>query len=158
MWDSIHSETSEWNIYNIFEPAVHSSVQFKAASSQHQHPSPRGLKDRPVKLLLLRTHRDLLSETLLDGHVREKATELLDDCESRPASRRTRPTALAEDKTAVTSSERQCLPSVCLKNNNENSYRDSSTKNKHSVIIYSNFLKESITFSAKIHSIYQKWV
>lgn len=47
-------------------------------STRMHHPSPKGLKVRPMKLLLLRrAHRVLLSETLLDGHIREKATELL---------------------------------------------------------------------------------
>lgn len=47
-------------------------------STMHHHP-PQGLKDHPVKLLLLGTHRVLLSKTLLDGHIWEKATELLDE-------------------------------------------------------------------------------
>lgn len=46
-------------------------------STRMRHPSPKGLKVHPIKPLLLRTHRVLLSETLLDGHIREKATELL---------------------------------------------------------------------------------
>lgn len=85
VWDSIQRETIQaervWNIHNIFQAAVHSSVQFKAASSQHQNalPSPKNLKVHPIKLLLLRTHWVLLSETLLDGHIREKATDLLDE-------------------------------------------------------------------------------
>lgn len=78
-------------IQYIVRPASETSItssnrQVTAPCSSRQqvhstmhHPSPRGLKDRPVKLLLLRTQRVLLSETLLDGHVREKATELLDE-------------------------------------------------------------------------------
>lgn len=82
--ETIQAETSIISWKQFLHVAVHSSVQFKTAclSSQHQN-APQSLTHQcfresyePFESAPA-TDRVLLSETLLYGHIGEKATKLL---------------------------------------------------------------------------------